>query len=194
MSYENGVRLTVVVEVMVVVIWGVVVTGLVVVKGIHAGSSLVLMTGAAVVVEFGFCRANNSRLVIDRFKHGRFTISKGAIKKGSSTERSFTYSKARKTFRRSRYLSHSRPFPIAQILRHLRSFPTPEVHEPYVSIWRGLELADNPHMVARRGSNSALRRESKANNLGNAWALLPMAMNGSKDYHRIAFANRVPPH
>ena len=69
-SYENGVRLTVVVEVMVVVNWGIVVTGLVVVEGVNAGSSVDSMTGAAVVVIFEFCRANDNQLVIDRFKRG----------------------------------------------------------------------------------------------------------------------------
>ena len=66
--------------------WGVIVTGLVVVKGVNAGSSVDSMTGAAVVVIFEFCRANDNRLVIDRFKRGRFTISKRAIRKGTSTE------------------------------------------------------------------------------------------------------------
>ena len=81
-----------------------------------------------------------------------------------------------------------------QTLRHSKSFPTPEVHEPYVSIWRGPEPADNPHTVARRGSNSVPLRGSRVDNSDNAWAPLLMAMSGSKNYPRIAFANQVPLH
>ena len=94
----------VVVETVVVVVWGVVVVGLAVVEGSRVVSWFSSMTGAAVVVKVKFCRANDSRLVIDRFKRGRVTTSKRAIKKGSSTAQNFTYSKARKMLGRLRCL------------------------------------------------------------------------------------------
>ena len=72
----------VVVETVVVVVWGVVVVGLAVVEGSRiVVSCFDSMTGAAVVVIFKFCPANDSRLVIDRFKRGRVTTSKRAIKR-----------------------------------------------------------------------------------------------------------------
>ena len=70
----------VVVDNVVVVVWGVIVVDLAVVEGRWV-VVLDSMTGAAVVVIFKFCRANDSRLVIDRFKHGRVTISKRAIRR-----------------------------------------------------------------------------------------------------------------
>ena len=47
----------------------------------HGVVVLASLTGAAVVVIFRVCRANDSRLVIDRFKRGRVTINKRAIRR-----------------------------------------------------------------------------------------------------------------
>ena len=70
----------VVVDLVVVVVWGVVVVDFVVVEscGVVVLASL---TGAVVVVIFKVCRANDRRLVIDRFKRGRVTINKWAIRR-----------------------------------------------------------------------------------------------------------------
>ena len=70
----------VVVDIVVVVVWGVVVVDLEVVEG-RGVVVLASLTGAAVVVIFMVCRANDSRLVIDRFKRGRVTINKRAIRR-----------------------------------------------------------------------------------------------------------------
>ena len=93
-----------------------------------------------------------------------------------------------------RCLLHSKPFLIAQNRYRSRSSPTPEVREPYGSIWRGLELADNPHTADCRGSNSEPRKGSKADIAGNAWAPLPKAMSGNIDCSPVALAYRVFPH
>ena len=78
-SSEYGINLTVVVDI-VDVVWGIsVVCGVVVVgDGVVEEASTV---GAVDVDMFEVCRANDKRLVIDRFKRGRVTINKLAIRR-----------------------------------------------------------------------------------------------------------------
>ena len=78
-SCEYGISLTVVVDI-VDVVWGITVVDLIVVEG---GGVVVSAStaGAVIVVLFKVCRANNKRLVIDRFKRGRVTINRLAIRR-----------------------------------------------------------------------------------------------------------------
>ena len=61
---------------------------------------------------------------------------------------------------------------------HLSPFPIPRVHGPYESIWKGLALVDSPHTAVDRGSNSALRKGSRADTADTARAPSPKAMSG----------------
>ena len=55
-------------------------------------------------------------------------------------------------------------------------------------------LADSPHTVVDRGSNSEPRKGSRADIADNEWAPLPKAMSGDIVGFPVAFACRVSPH
>ena len=155
--------------------------------------SLASLTGAAVVVSFMVCRANDNRLVIDRFKRGRATTNKRAIRNVLNVT-NCTYSTGKMRSGSLRCSLHLKPSPTVQSRRHSTSSPTPEVHEPSGSIWRELEVVDNFHTVVGRGNSLEPRKGSKVDKADIAWASLPEAMSGSIDCFPVAFAARVLPH
>ena len=97
-------------------------------------------------------------------------------------------------FESSMYSTCSGPFLTVQILWDSMSFPIPAGREPFASTWRGPELADIPHKVVRRGSSSALRTGSEANDSDNAWDRMPVAKIGNRGYYWGTYAIREFPH